>query len=182
MKQPTQTQAFELLYSIAAGDGREEKLFGSSISAAQPAFEKMRIGSGYPTLYLEFPLLGKPCFDMLAVYGTESIGPEDRFAPGAGFGYGDMFRWFSGLPDRSGCSCGIELDTGSGETERAGVYLQYRSSLKYAEPFLDTVGESARTQGFLDAVRRLPEGLPAAYVGLFPGREGSPQGDCENHQ
>ena len=173
MKQPTQTQAFDLLYSLAAQDGREEKLFGSSIETAQPAFEKMRIGNGYPTVYLEFPLLGRPCFDMLAVYGTENVGPDDRFAPGAGFGYGDMFRWFSSLPEKSGCSCGIELDTGSGETERAGAYLQYRSSLEYAEPFLDSVGESARAHGFRDAVHRLPDGWPAAYVGLFPGREGS---------
>ena len=174
MKQPTQTLAFDLLYSLAAENGREEKLFGNSIEAAAPAFERMRIGSGYPTVYLEFPLLGSPCFDMLSVYGTANIGPDDRFASGAGFGYGGMFRWFSSLPDKSGCSCGIELDTGSGETERAGIYFQYRSNLNYAEPFLGSVGESARKEGFLDAVRRLPEGLPAAYVGLFPGREGSP--------
>ena len=172
MKLPTQTEAFELLYSLAAADSREEILFGSSIELARPAFEKMRIGNGYPAVYLEFPLLGRPCFDMLTVYG--SVGADDRFASGAGFGYGNLFRWFSGLPEGNGCSCGIELDTGSGETEHAGAYLQYRTKAEYAEAFLGAVGESPRTEGFHEAVRRLPEGWPPAYIGLFPGRQGSP--------
>ena len=172
MKQPTQAQAFELLYAIAAADGREEALFGNSIEAARPAFERMRIGSAYPGVYLEFPLLGKPCFDMLAVYG--SVGKDDRFDCGGGFGYKNMFRWFAGLPENHGCSCGIELDTGSGETERAGAYLQFRARTDYAEPFLDSVGESARMEEFGETIRRLPKGWPAAYIGLFPGREGSP--------
>ncbi len=172
MNLPSQTEAFELLYAIASADGREETLFGGSIRDARAAFGKMRIGSAYPAVYLEFPLLGPPCFDMLTVYG--SVGRDDRFAPGGGFGYEKMFRWFSGLPEQSGCSCGIELDTGSGDTERAGAYLQFRARTRYAEAFLDSLGESGRTKGFYETVRRLPEGWPPAYIGLFSGREGTP--------
>ena len=71
-------------------------------------------------------------------------------------------------------SCGIELDTASGETERAGVYLQQRTRHELVAPFLESVDESARTKSYLDALARMPEGWPPAYVGLFPGRPGTP--------
>ena len=122
MKKPSQMEAFDALYAIAAGDGRGDALFGNSIELARPAYERTLIGSGYPQAYLEFPLLGEPCFDLLSVHG--SVEPGSRFAPGAGFGYQGMLDWFSGVRESTeSISCGIELDTSPGETERAGVYL-----------------------------------------------------------
>ena len=122
---PSQMTVFDALYSIAAGDGRGEALFGSSYDLARNAYERTLIGDGYPAAYIEFPLLGSPGFDLLSVHGV--VQPGSRFAPGAGFGYQAMLDWFSGVCDRGvNASCGIELDTSAGETERAGVYLQYR--------------------------------------------------------
>lgn len=166
-------EAFGALYILAAGKGREEALFGSSYDLARPAYERTLIGDGYPTAYLEFPLLGEPCFDLLSVHG--SVEPGDQFAPGAGFGYQAMFDWFAGVCRQDGSiSCGIELDTSVGETERAGVYLQQREHQELVEPFLASVGEAARAQDYLDVLARMPKGWPPAYVGLFPGRPGTP--------
>ena len=170
---PSQMTAFDALYSIAAGDGRGKALFGNSFDIARVAYERMLIGDGYPAAYLEFPLLGSPGFDLLAVHSTVQHG--SRFALGAGFGYQAMFDWFSGVCDTgANASCGIELDTSVGETERAGVYLQYRKHSNLIGPFLDSIGEEARTESFLAVANRMPKGWPAAYVGLFPGRAGTP--------
>ena len=173
MRKPTQMQAFDALYTIAAGDGRGEALFGDSIGLVRPAYERTLIGEGYPAAYLEFPLLGRPCFDLLSVHS--SVEPGVRFAPGHGYGRQDMFDWFAGVHDPDGdVSCGLELDTSAGETERAGVYLQQRRRTELVEPFLASIGEFERTQSYLDVLASMPEGWPPAYVGLFPGRPGTP--------
>ena len=174
LRKPSPMMAFDALYDLAAGDGREEALFGNSIELARPAYEKTLIGEGYPHAYLEFPLMGEPRFDLLSAY--EKVEPGAKFAPGAGFGYQAMFDWFSVHERRDGntCSCGFELDCGDGETEKAGVYLQQRAQHELVEPFLESVGEAARAQGYQDALARMPEGWSPAYVGLFPGREGTP--------
>ena len=174
MDKPTQMIAFDALYRLAARDGREEALFGRSIELARPAYEKTLVGDGYPTAYLEFPLLGKPRFDLLSVH--DYIKPGSEFAPGAGFGYQAMIDWFSTLEydGKTTVSCGIELDCGEGETERAGVYLQQRRHHELVAPFLESVGEGDRAASYHEVLSRMPVGWPPAYVGLFPGREGTP--------
>lgn len=170
---PPQMMVFDALYSIAARDGRGEALFGSSFDIARDAYERSLIGEGYPAAYLEFPLLGSPGFDVLAVHSA--VRPGARFAPGAGFGYQAMLDWFSGVCDIDvDVSCGIELDTSVGETERAGVYLQYRGHSHLIAPFMESIGEGSRTESFLTVAERMPEGWASAYVGLFPGRAGTP--------
>ncbi len=146
---------------------------GDSFGIARGAYERTLIGDGYPAAYLEFPLLGSPGFDLLSVHSA--VRPGSRFASGVGFGYQAMFDWFSGICERGvNASCGIELDTSVGEIERAGVYLQYRKHTDLIAPFLKSIGEEARTESFLAVVNRMPEGWPPAYVGLFPGRAGTP--------
>jgi hypothetical protein len=170
---PSQMAVFDALYSIAAGDGRGEALFGDSFGIARGVYERTLIGDGYPTAYIEFPLLGSPGFDLLTVHSA--VRPGSRFAPGAGFGYQAMIDWFSGICDKGvSASCGIELDTSVGETERAGVYLQYRKHTDLIAPFLASIGEEARAKSYLAVADRMPEGWPPAYVGLFPGRAGAP--------
>ena len=173
-RKPSPMMAFDALYGIAAGDGREEALFGNSIELARLAYEKTLIGEGYPDAYLEFPLMGEPRFDLLS--GYEKVEPGAKFASGAGFGYQAMFDWFSTheRQDGNACSCGFELDCGSGETEKAGVYLQQREQHELVKPFLESVGEATRAQGYQDLLAHMPQGWPPAYVGLFPGREGAP--------
>lgn len=178
MKKPSQMESFDALYAIAARDGRGEALFGNSIELARPVYERTLIGNGYPIAHLEFPLLGNPCFDMLSVHSH--VAPGARFVPGAGFGYQGMFDWFAGIleaGERAGC--GIELDISAGETERAGVYLQQRSCHHLVAPFLESVGETGRTQSYLDMLARMPEGWHVWYAGVHPGRPGSPvRVDC----
>lgn len=172
MEKPSQMVAFDALYHLTAAEGRGEALFGTSYELARGVYQRTLIGDGYPAAYLEFPLMGTPCFDILSVHG--SVEPESRFAPGAGFGYQAMFDWFSSTCTSGDVSCGIELDTSTGETERAGVYLQYRTQSELVVPFLESVGEGNRAASYLTVLNRMPDGWPPAYVGLFPGRQGTP--------
>ena len=173
IEKPSQMTVFDALYSIAAKDGRGEALFGNSFDIARDAYERTLIGDGYPAAYIEFPLLGSPGFDLLSVHSD--VRPGSQFAPGAGFGYQAMFDWFADVRGAgANASCGIELDTSIGETEQAGVYLQYRKRSDLIAPFLNSIGEEARTESFLAVTNRMPEGWPPAYVGLFPGRAGTP--------
>ena len=173
MRKPSQMQVFDALYRVAAAGGRGEALLGNSVELARPAYERTLIGSGYPHAYLEFPLRGDPCFDLLSVH--QSVEPGARFAPGAGVGRQDMFDWFASLQVADGeVACGLELDTSSGQGDRAGVYLQQRSHTDLVEPFLASIGEAARARSYLEVLSRMPKGWPPAYVGLFPGRPGTP--------
>jgi len=65
-------------------------LFGGSVELVRIAYERTLIGYGYPSVYLEFPLLGEPCFDLLAMHAHVALG--SRFAPDAGYGYQKMFN------------------------------------------------------------------------------------------
>lgn len=81
---PSQMTAFDILYSIAARDGRHEALFGNSFDIARDTYKRTLIGGGYPAAYLESPLLGSPGFDLLSVHST--VWPRLRFVSEAGFG------------------------------------------------------------------------------------------------
>ena len=164
---------FDFLYEKAAADGREKALFGNSVVPARLFAERSQIGDILPSYYLEFPLSGPPSFDLMTVYGGE-LPPGVRFAPGAGYGYQPVFDWFSTLPAGHGASCAITMDTGRGETERAGIYLQQHHRTDLVAPFLDTMGEHRRIPSVTGLIGRMRENLPPAYVGLFPGREGAP--------
>ena len=175
MKKPTQIAAFCALYSIAAADGRGEALFGDSFDQATDFYRRTLIGDGYPIAHLEFPLLGEPCLDLLSVHA--SVAPEAKFAPGAGYGHQAMFDWFAEASSgelADDVSVGLELDLSAGQTQTVGVYLQQRQHTQLVAPFLNSIGEAARAQSYLDVLGLMPEGWPPSYVGLFPGREGTP--------
>ena len=172
MYRPTPIETFDILYTLCSQDGREAALFGDSAALVRPVIEKCLIGDVYPSFYVEFPLKGTPSFDVLTVYSE--IPPGTKFAPGCGFGYQAMYDWFSSLPSGHGTSCALEMDTSTGETERAGIYFQYRSKTELIAPFLKSVGEEKRLSSYMKLLNNLPSGMPPAYIGLFPGRENSP--------
>lgn len=175
MRKPTQIEAFGALYSIAAADGRGEALFGDSFDQALEFYQRTLIGDGYPTAHLEFPLLGEPCLDLLSIHAKVPLGA--KFAAGAGYGRQAMFDWFAevGADTRAyNASVGLELDLSTGQTQTVGVYLQQRRHTQLVAPFLESVGEAARAQSYLETLERMPKGWPPSYVGLFPGREGTP--------
>ena len=170
---PTTTAMFDALYGIAVRGGCEQALFGDSMLLARPAFERTLIGDRFPIVYLEFPLMGKPGFDLQVGYSSVPSGA--KFAEGAGYGRQDMLDWFIEARGKEARGAvGFEIDTSSGRNDVAGVYLQHRGRMELVGPYLNSIGESRRLGSYQAVCDRLAEGWPASYVGLFPGREGSP--------
>lgn len=157
---------------MAATDGRDAELFGECGSLLRSAAENAMIENSLPCFYLEFPLSGNPCTDLVVLY--EEVASDSRFAHGNGFGYQEMLDWYSTLPVDRGYAMGFEVDTGTGQTDKAGIYFQPRSSTELIKPFLKTVGEESRASSYLAVSEHLPSHMPSAYIGLFPGREESP--------
>ena len=172
MAVPNQMDMFDLLYMLAAADGRGEALLRGRREQLRSLYERTLIGSARPALYLEFPLLGEPSFDFLSV--IEKVEPGDTFDHGAGYGYQKAFDWFSTVCEDKNVSMGFELDLSTGERERAGIYLQQRHRSELVEPFLESVDEAWRYPAYSAVQETMPEGWLPAYVALFPGRKGSP--------
>ena len=171
MKTPTRPELFDTLYDMAAAGGREAALFGDSIRLIRPAFEKMLIGSEFPTVFLEFPLSGKPYLDFTIAYSR--VEPGSRFEEGAGYGYQPMFDWYAAAPRTPGRLLGMTMDTGSGDPTHAGAYFHEYKGSALQEAFLASLAEDRRIESLRELRLRMPEGLSVDYLGLFPARPGS---------
>ena len=170
MRKPTQLETFDVLYGIIAKQGGNA-LLGDDVDVVRKAYAKTLYGDACPNIIMEFPLIGTPGLDILAIYGEIE---KSQFRDGAGYGYDDMFHWFSSLPTHHPCSMGLELDVSKGNIQQAGVYLQQRSKYEYIHPFLESCGEAHRMDGLRQVIGRMPKDMPVSYIGLFPGREGTP--------
>lgn len=174
MAKPSRTELFGALYDVVAAHGRGAALLGDNKARAQTFFERSLIGSDFPAVYLEFPLSGEPCLDLLSLYNDVPRGAA--FAADAGYGYQRTFDWFAETdatrPPRS--ALGIELDLSQGVADHAGIYLQQREATQLVRPFLETVGAQERAEAYANLAERMPRGWPAAYAGLFPARADSP--------
>ena len=67
------TIVYDILYALAARDGRQEILFGDCAPLAHDAFERSLVGDGFPELWFEMPLLGDPWFDFHALASREEL-------------------------------------------------------------------------------------------------------------
>ena len=170
---PDNAELFEAIYGIATQSGCEEALFGDSMALAKPAFERMLIGDEFPLTYLEFPLMGKPGFDVSAGYFSVPRGA--KFAQGNDCVYQAMIDWVAKVQEEGNyAAICLEADTSTGKPSLAGVYLRQRKKAKLVEPFLTIIGEGARVGSYHDARESLADGWLCEYVGLFPGRAGAP--------
>lgn len=168
---PTGAELFDAIYAAMVAQGRGA-LFGDAREAARLFFDRASLSGAFPVLYFEFPLRDDPYLDLLAIY--EKLPVDAHFAPGGGYGYQAAFDWFGSLDAEQRAAIGIELDLSRGVTEQAGLYFQQRRNLTLLREFLATVGQEGRADAYEQMMARMPRGWPAAYVGLFPGRPGTP--------
>lgn len=62
---------YDVIYALAASEGRERVLFGSSAPLAHDAFGRSLVGDVFPELWFEVPLLGEPWFDLQSPFPLE---------------------------------------------------------------------------------------------------------------
>lgn len=163
---------YEILYALAASNGREQALFGRCAPASREAFSRSLAGDSFPEIWFEVPLTGNPHFDLHTLIEREALHPETTYPPENTGGFPETFRWFAnqGANVRQ---LALSWDLFPGETPAAAIQLLVSGR----EP--DTVTGFLKAAGREDAIRRyrifsenLPEGWFACYFGVFPGRPG----------
>ena len=164
------TLVYEIIYSLAARDGREEALFGDSEPAAREAFRRSIAGNGFPELWFEIPLAGEPWFDLHALASREHLASVKEFSAEDTGGNPRVFEWFSA--QREGArQLALSWDTGSGDTSDPAVQLLVsRSDPAVTCGFLEAAGRPDAVPSYLAFRERLPHGWFACYAGVFPTR------------
>ena len=113
----------QTLLLMASDDGRGQLLFGESINRAKRLLPDYLVEKRFPSIYLEFPLMGEPFLDATIGYKAFPAGGRVR-APSAE-GTQEMLDWFSRtVPAFPGIGCGYELDMKYKAPAKAGVYFQ----------------------------------------------------------
>lgn len=158
---------YDILYALAARDGRQDALFGSCAPLARAAFSQSCPGDAFPELWFELPLAGDPWFDLHVLTARESLEPGMDFSPGETGGHPELFEWFAGAPDVR--QLALSYDVRSGDIAHPAVQLLVWNARMHG-PFLERAGGEGAAEAFRAFERRLPEGWFACYTGLFPGR------------
>ena len=109
MKVPSYADAYQVLWLQLVADGRKEALFGDNAENARDAVLPFMVGESFPSVYLEFPLIGEPFLDVIVLYN--SIAPGTRIESSAAADTAPIMDWFAkDCSEKEQISFGFELD------------------------------------------------------------------------
>ena len=165
---------YDLICGLAAGEGREQALFGSSAPLAREAYLRSLAGEEPPIIWFEVPLLGAPRFDLHVALSREALRGDVRFRPGAGNGYDELLRWYA-QEEQGGCGLAFAYDVGEGRIDEPAVHVNVNDvPLGDMGRFFALAKDDGAAGLYADFVSRLPRGWRVLYTGVHPGRPGSP--------
>ncbi len=174
---PSFADAFETLCLQAGDKGRADVLFGPCLERARKQARPFIVGPKFPSVYLEFPLVGDPFMDVTTLYSV--LEPGTRVESEAADGAQGMLDWFADACEGiENVCCGFEVDVKDEGMPRAAVHFQPRVHQELVEPFCTSIGEADRARLYLDLAKRMPEDWPLSFFGLFRGRPESPLRVC----
>lgn len=177
MKTPSNAQLFEVLCLQLADEGREHVLLGDGLARVRSSLAPFMVGDHLPSCYFEFPLIGDPFLDVTVLYSDLPSGVTIN-SPAAD-GTKDILAWYSTTKrDHKRICFGFELDTKQVPLPPAAVHFQPRQQVDLVRPFFGVLGEPERADLYLDLSKRMPQGWPLSFFGLFRGRPGSPLRVC----
>lgn len=163
---------FDIIYALAARDGREQALFGPSVPLAREAFSRSLPTDAFPELWFELPLAGAPWFDLHALASRTDFAPGSQPAPGICGGYPEVFSWFAG-EERGVRQLALSWDVGTGALAGPAVQLLVKTGdVQVTCDFLAAAGRADAAPGYRSFVKRMPLGWFACYAGVFPQRPG----------
>ena len=152
-------------------------MFGDDILNLSEKIAPFLIGCSFPNIYLEFPLIGKPFLDATILYNDIESGT--RISSVAAGECGALFDWYSEVYKKyQDISFGFELDTDAPENTQAAIHFQPRNSFELVEPFCKAIGEEIRAKLYLEANKKMPDGWPLSFFGIFRGRKNAPLRVC----
>ena len=164
------TFLYDILYALAAKDGREAILFGDGAPLAHEAFTHSLVGNTFPEVWFELPLAGDPWFDLHVLTAREDLTPDMTFDNEHTGGYPQIFSWFANQT-QGVRQLALSYDVSSGSIQHPAVQLLVnQAKLKPVCDFLEATGRHDAVDAYSTFVRRLPEGWFACYTGTFPSR------------
>ena len=162
---------FEILYALAARDGREKTLFGNYLPEARKALARSQPTNALPELWFELPLKGEPWFDFHALTSAEDLQPNMEFSPQCTGGYPEVFRWFASAGSEVR-QLALSWDTGSGNAQQPAIQLlTWSFAPDVVCDFLETADKPDTTEAYRTFVGSLPDGWFPCYTGIFPVRK-----------
>lgn len=160
---------YQIIYALAAKDGRDEALFGSCFPLSSEAFYHSTAGTEFPELWFEVPLLGDPWFDLHALTSQKDLDPNMSFTAETTGGYPQVFKWFAGAPNVR--QLALSYDVSSGDISKPAVQLLLATtSVETTCAFLEAAGRSDAVAAYQSFYNRLPGDWFACYSGTFPAR------------
>ncbi|MBR1828919.1 MAG: hypothetical protein IJ781_05335, partial [Atopobiaceae bacterium] len=164
---------YNIIYSLAARDGRVEALFGPTAPLALDAFVHSVPCGTFPELWFELPLLGDPWFDLHVLTSRDSLVPDMSFTAETTGGYPETFAWFARQNDVR--QLALSWDVGSrGADTPACQLLMRKGNLAESSAFFEAVNRPEAVEPYRAFVRSLPKGWFACYAGTFPNRSDAP--------
>ena len=177
MDAPSNSVGYEVLCLQAADNGRGKVLFGDSLPRARSLVSPFVETEDFPSVYLEFPLVGEPSLDVTVLYGPKN--PDAPIDSPAAAGTEELRAWFvDACSGYDSVSWGYELDTSKEPLPAAAIHFQPRQHTELVEPFFAAIGEPERAALYLDLAKRMPKGWALSFFGLFRGRPNSPLRVC----
>ena len=162
---------FDMIYALAARDGREAALFGESAPLAREAFGRSLAGDYFPELWFELPLAGEPWFDLHALASREDLDASAAFDAASCGGASEAFRWFA-AQGPGARQLALSWDVGPGDVVSPAVQLLKRADDEQMTcDFLAAAGAPDAASAYRAFAGRLPQGWFACYAGVFPGRD-----------
>lgn len=164
-------KAFEIIYALAACEGRDGALFGNGAEAAYEAFARGLCGDTFPELWFELPLMGDPWFDVHMLVSRKDLHGGEAYA-GLGDTYSDALAWFTGSKDTR--QLALSFDSSTGDACHPAVQLLLDTkSMAAAQGFLHAVGRADLTDAYHSFVIHMSREWYACYIGVFPSRSGA---------
>ena len=161
---------YDIIYALAARDGREAALFGNYSGLAHEAVARGLAGEAFPEIWLEVPLMGEPWFDAHVNIDHVAVAGTPAAFPGHGGAYNDAMRWFASRQEGVR-QLVLSYDSHSGDIDHPALQLLVaREGSDVVAGFMESVGLPEVTQVFRDFVSRMPDDWYACYLGLFPQR------------
>ena len=176
MNEPNNKRAFEILCALCASDGRGEALFGEDIKQLPERIGPFLDTAAFPSIHLEFPLLGEPYTDVTVLYRTIDEGMRIRSE--AVGDTGPLFDWYADICSKYPRVCfGFELDSAL-DHMKAAFGFQPREANELVMPFCDITGTAKQGERYLRAAEKMPKAWPLSYFGVYPGRDNAPFRVC----
>lgn len=166
----SQQRLFEILYALAAINGRDAALFGQSMPNAREAFAHSLACGVFPEVWFEIPLAGEPWFDLHLLASRESLKSIDGFAAEDTGGHPGVFEWFA--KEKNVRQLALSWDVGSGYAESPAVQVLVDcDDPEVSYSFLRAAGRDDLQEAYRAFITRKPSLWYACYTGTFPNRK-----------